>query len=267
MTLLTERRDATLWLTLNRPGVHNALNAELLGRLDDALDEAAADTGVRAIVLTGAGTKAFSAGADLGELAGLPAERAHQVLARGGRIVGRLERSPVPVIAAVGGLALGGGFELALACSFIVAAERASFGLPETGLGLIPGYGGTQRLPRLIGRQAALHAILTGERITADRAYGLGMVAVPPVPREDLDATAERIAATVASRGPHASGRVLEAVASGLDSSLEAGLRLETGLAALCVADPEAAEGIAAFREHRAPAFTTPALTGEEAER
>lgn len=250
--LLSERRGAVLRLTLNRPAVHNALNAELLGLLDGALDTAYADPGVRVIVLAGAGTKAFSAGADLDELAGLPAERAHEVLARGGRTIARLEDSPVPVIAAVGGLALGGGFEVALACSFIVTADQAAFGLPETGLGLMPGYGGTQRLPRLIGRQAALHAILTGQRIPAARAYALGLVATEPVPREDLDAVVDEVAATVAARGPHACGRVLRAVGACSDRS---GLQLETGLAALCVADPEADEGIAAFRERRAPAF------------
>lgn len=253
---LAQRRDGPLLhLVLDRPAVHNALDGALLDALDEALQAAAADPSVRVVTLTGAGRKAFSAGADLDELAGLSAGDARRALGRGQRVLQRVERMPVPVIAAVNGLALGGGFELALACSFVIASTSAAFGLPETGLGLMPGYGGTQRLPRLIGRQPALHLILTGERMGAERAYQLGLVAVPPVSPDELSAAAGEIALRVAARGPQANHRVLEAVSTGIDAPLDTALRLESTLAALAVASSEAAEGIRAFRERRTPSF------------
>jgi len=166
-----------------------------------------------------------------------------------------VERSHVPIIAAVNGVALGGGFELALACSFILASHNASFGLPETGLGLIPGYGGTQRLPELIGRQLALHAILTGQRLSAARAYELGLVALPPVPLEELPAVASEEASRILKRGSNAASMVLELVKPSSQSTDSTGARLETAFAAFAVASDEAAEGISAFREHRTPRF------------
>lgn len=253
--LVQRREGGLLHLVLNRPAVHNALNGALLRALDEVLGAAAADPAVRVVILTGAGGKAFCAGADLDELAGLPAGDAHRELWRGQQVLQRLEQLPVPVIAAVNGLALGGGFELALACSFLMASTSAAFGLPETGLGLIPGYGATQRLPRLIGRPSALHLILTGERMDAARAYQLGVLPVPPVSPEELPAAAGQTAARIAARGPQANRRALEAVTAGMEAPLGAGLRLESSLAALAAASPEAAEGIRAFRDRRAPRF------------
>jgi len=253
--LVAERAGPLLRLELHRPAVHNALNDELLRALGAALHAATADPAVRVVVLAGAGPKAFSAGADLDELAGLSANEARAVLRTGQELLRRLAGMPVPVIAEVGGLALGGGLELALACTFIVASRDARFGFPESGLGLMPGYGGTQRLPRLIGSGPALHLMLTGTRMDADRAYQLGLVAVPPVAAEALRATTDEIARQVASRGPHAVRLILEAVAAGAEASLDTALRLEHTLASLAIASPEGKEGITAFLEHRPPAF------------
>lgn len=244
---------------INRPHVHNALNAALLQRLGDEIGALSTDSNTRAIVLTGTGGKAFSAGADLDELATLGAAAAHAVMSAGQAVIRHIEKSPVPVIAAVNGLALGGGFELVLACSFAVMSRKASLGLPETGLGLIPGYGGTQRLARVVGPAVARHVMLTGSRIVAERAYQLGLAVVPPTEPEELLPIALQIAETVAGRGPQACRAVLEAVDRGMDMPLDAGLALETGLAALAIGGSESSEGVTAFKEKRAPTFTDPA--------
>jgi enoyl-CoA hydratase len=263
--VVVERQGPIATLRINRPSVHNALNAQVLGHLDRALTSLVAD-GVRAVVLTGTGTRAFSAGADLDELAGLSAEQAHEVLARGQEIIARIERSPVPVIAAVNGLALGGGFEIVLACTFAVLADSAQLGLPEAGLGLMPGYGGTQRLARRVGAPVAAHTMLTGERITADRAYALGLTPVPPVPVEEVVDAARDLALRIAARGPRAVRSVLLALRHGADVPLEAGLAFESALAGLVTGGEEAAEGIAAFKARRAPAFdATRNQEGEDA--
>ncbi|HYH28983.1 MAG TPA: enoyl-CoA hydratase/isomerase family protein [Pseudonocardia sp.] len=254
-TVLVERDGPVRTLTIDRAPVHNALNAAVLAELADAITAADADPGTRAVVLTGAGARAFSAGADLDELAGLPVTQAHETLRAGSRTLRLVETSRVPVIAAVGGLALGGGFELALACSFIVASERASFGLPESGLGLIPGYGGTQRLPRLVGRHVANYVMLTGERLDAAAAHACGLLPLPPTPADALRDTAHDLAQRIARRSPAAAAAVLSASVHAGDAPLEAGLALETALAALATGGPDAAEGIAAFREKRSPEF------------
>ncbi|WP_219414229.1 enoyl-CoA hydratase/isomerase family protein [Pseudonocardia nigra] len=252
--LVVDRPGPVATVRIDRPQVHNALNARVLRELDGALAELAADD-VRAIVLTGTGTRAFSAGADLDELAGLSADRAYDVLSAGQTVIARIERSPVPVIAAVNGLALGGGFEVVLACTFAVLAERAELGLPEAGLGLMPGYGGTQRLARRVGHPVAAHAMLTGERIPAERAHTLGLTPVPPVPVEDVVQAARELALRVAARGPRAVRAVLLALRHGADVPLDAGLAFESALAGLVTGGEEAAEGIAAFKARRAPAF------------
>jgi enoyl-CoA hydratase len=239
-------------LTIDRPDRYNALNAAVVGALGDAVVALAADDAVRVLVVTGSGAKAFSAGADLDELAGLSADDAVAVLARGQGVFRSLETCGKPVIAAVNGLALGGGAELALSCTFMLAAENASFGLPESGLGLIPGYGGTQRLPRLLGRHAASYYMLTGERLSAARAYECGMLPLPP--SADVVADALAVAGRIAERSPSASRAILSAVDHGV-GSLDAALAYETALAGLAVASPDAAEGIAAFREKRAAKF------------
>jgi enoyl-CoA hydratase len=241
-------------LTLHRPTVLNALNAAVLDALAQYMERLRHTPKTRAVVITGSGEKAFCAGADLNELAGLDATAAHDVLARGQSVLRAIERAPVPVIAAVNGLALGGGFELVLACTFAVMAEDARLGLPETGLGLMPGFGGTQRLARAIGTARAAHVMLTGHRIDADAAYAQGLTPVPPVDGDVLG-TAVELARQIATRGPRAVRGVLTALRAGTDQGLDSGLALETALAAQLTAGAEAAEGIAAFRDHRAPSF------------
>jgi enoyl-CoA hydratase len=254
----TERRGALTVLTLNRPETHNALNAEMVAVLVAAVEDAAADPAVRAVVLTGAGEKAFSAGADLKELAGMTAGQAHAALAAGQRAFRAVELAPVPVVAAVNGLALGGGLELALAATFPVLSTRASLGLPEAGLGLLPGYGGTQRLPRAVGPRVAAHLMLTGSRLSAERAYALGLSPLPPVEPADLLLAALEVAEQIAAQGPIAVRAVLAALELGRDAPLDAGLAVEAGLAALAVAGEESAEGIGAFLERRPARFADP---------
>lgn len=254
VTVERSRSIATVWI--DRPNVHNALNAELVRRLGDEITRLGAERSTRAVVLTGAGRKAFSAGADLDELARLDAETAHRVMQSAQAVFRGIERSRVPVLAAVNGLALGGGFELALSCAFSVVSSNASFGLPENGLGLIPGYGGTQRLARVVGPAMARYVMLTGQRIDAQRAFELGLAVVPPTEPDDLMPTALDIAGEVAARGPEASAKILEAVDRGMDVQLDSGLALETSLAALAIGGAESTEGIAAFKQRRKPAFS-----------
>lgn len=251
--LLTTRDGLVTTVTINRPEVHNALNAEVLGGIRDAVLDAS--TTSRAVIITASGVKAFSAGADLKELASMSADQAHQTMSDGQDAMREIEQSEIPVIAAVNGLALGGGFELVLAATFAVMSTRAALGLPEASLGLIPGYGGTQRLPRAVGRRIASHLMLTGDRLDADRAYALGITPVPPVEPAELLPTARALADTIAARGPRAVRSILHAVDRGTDSTLEAGLALETGLAALAIAGSESSEGVNAFLERREPQF------------
>ncbi|MFC9355095.1 enoyl-CoA hydratase/isomerase family protein [Rhodococcus sp. NPDC057014] len=251
-----ERAGAVTTLTINRPEAFNALNTDVIAALVNAVTDAATDPAVRAVVLTGTGEKAFSAGADLKELAGMGPDRAREVMSSGQRAFRILEQAPVPIIAAVNGLALGGGFELALASTFPVLSTKASLGLPESGLGLIPGYGGTQRLPRAVGQRVATHLMLTGTRLDAERAYTLGLTPVPLVAPEALMATATGIAEKIAEQGPLAVRSILHALEVGRDAPLDAGLGVETGLAALAVAGEESTEGIGAFLERRPATFT-----------
>jgi enoyl-CoA hydratase len=252
-TLIIERRQHVVSWTLNRPQAMNALNADLLRRLADAAEQAAADAEVRVVVIQGAGERAFCAGADLDELSGLSTVAAHEHLAGGQAVFRAIEQLGKPVIAAVDGYALGGGLELALACTLIVTATGAKLGLPEVRLGLIPGYGGTQRLPRAIGRQAALRMMLTGERIAAEEAYELGLTAQPPVEPERFAEAVEQLAEELAGNGPLAMRFVLQAVAAGADG--DAALAYESTLAAAALSTDDAAEGVRAFREKRAPLF------------
>jgi enoyl-CoA hydratase len=253
--VIVEQDGVIATVRINRPEVHNALNARVLQELDTALAHLAAAGRVRAVVITGTGEKSFSAGADLDELTGLTAERAFEVLSTGQRVLRRIECSPIPVITAVNGLALGGGFELVLASTFAVFAEHATVGLPEAGLGLIPGYGGTQRLSRRVGHPVAAHAMLTGQRITATRAYELGLTPVSPVPADLVVATARKHAEQIAARGPRAVQAILLALRHGADMPLDAGLALESALAGLATGSAEAAEGVAAFKERRPAVF------------
>jgi enoyl-CoA hydratase len=240
---------------INRPAAHNALNRAVLTDLRAALDSVTNKPAVRTVIITGTGEKAFSAGADVAELAGLDGEAAAAVLQFGGEVLQAFASAELPVIAAVNGLALGGGFELVLCATFSILAERAELGLPESALGLMPGYGGTQRLPRLVGDAVAAHIMLTGARLRAERAYQLGLTPVAPVPAGELLSAALEMAERIAVRGPAATRTILRAMRAGREGSLSAGLHLETELAARAVAGRDGQEGIAAFLERRAPSF------------
>ncbi len=251
--VLREQRGRVLLLTINRPDKRNALNAAVRAALLQSLDDAATDRSVGAIVLTGAGDKTFVAGADIAEFT----ER--RVVEQGRVMLARspleaIERLAKPVIAAINGYCLGGGLELAMACDLRVASEGASFGQPEVNLGLIPGGGGTQRLPRLVGLGAALKMVLTGEPIDAHEALRLGLVE-EVVPATDVLSRAIAMAERIASRSPVAVAAAKEATRAALATSLAEGLRVERGLYLLCFASKDKAEGVASFLAKRAPQF------------
>jgi enoyl-CoA hydratase len=249
--ILLEIRETIAVVTLNRPKVLNALNAATLGELDAAIGESAAKKEIRAILLTGAGEKAFAAGADIQELGKVSAAEGYALALRGQQIFDRIENCGKPVIACINGFALGGGCELAMACTFRIASENAKFGQPEVKLGLIPGYGGTQRLPRLIGKGAALKLILTGEIIPALEALRLGLVEEVVAP-EQLLSRAEHLAQAIATVAPLAVERSLAAVHAGYDLPLRQALDLEASLFGLCCASEDKTEGTHAFLEKRA---------------
>jgi enoyl-CoA hydratase len=248
--LRVDLRGGHLLLTLNRPDKLNALNRDVLAALEAALRPVAGDPAVRSVIVTGAGDRAFCAGADLAELRGLGAAGSAATLANGQRIIGLFGSIGVPVIAAVNGFALGGGFEIALASTFVLASTNASFGLPETGLGLIPGYGGTQRLPRLVGRQAAAYLITTGQRWSAEQAYQRGLLAEPPIAADGLLARAEAVAEEIAGRGAFATRTALSLLAAS-ETGMPAGLAHESDAAALAACSDEAAQRVAAFLDRR----------------
>src|SRR5277367_1502078 len=249
--ILFEIREPLAILTLNRPKVLNALNQATFTELEAAFTELAASDRVRAILLTGAGEKAFAAGADIQELATISATEGQRLAARGQRIFDLIENCGKPVIACINGFALGGGCELALACTLRIASSSARLGQPEVKLGIIPGYGGTQRLPRLIGKGAALKMILTGEAIIAAEALRLGLVDEVVEP-DQLLARAEQIAQTIAGMAPLAIRDSIRAVNSGYDLPLASGLELEASLFGLVCSTIDKTEGTQAFLEKRA---------------
>lgn len=253
-TIIYETEDGIAQITLNRPEVLNALNDELLGELDRALAEAAADDSVGVIILTGSGEKAFAAGADIGELAELDAVGAVNLARRGQAITRRMERLGKPVIAAINGFALGGGCELAMACTLRIASESALLGQPEVNLGLIPGYGGTQRLARLVGKGRALDLILTGRNVKADEALAMGLVN-QVVPADSLLDTARKLAGKLKGKAPLALRFATEAIDGGFEMSLDDGLNWEAHLFGLCASTEDMKEGLAAFIDKRKPAF------------
>lgn len=253
-SLLCGIRDGIAEVTVNRPDKLNALNSSLIGELDACMGALARDGAVQAVILTGAGPKAFVAGADIGELADLTAAAAERLARRGQALMDRIENLGKPVVAAVNGFALGGGLELAMACSFRYAADTARLGLPETGLGLIPGYGGTQRLPRLVGRGRALELILSGDMIDAPTALALGLVN-RVVPAAELPEAARAAAAKLTARSPLALRAALQAVGDGLAMPQDGGCRLEAALFGVCGASADAREGCAAFLAKRKPVF------------
>jgi enoyl-CoA hydratase len=252
--LLVETREAVAVVTVNRPKKLNALNGRTLEELDQVFSALASDGEVKGVVVTGAGEKAFVAGADIEELSGLDAEGGRAASERGQRVFGRIEWLGKPVVAAVNGFALGGGCELALSCHVRVASENASFGTPEVKLGLMCGYGGTQRLPRLVGRGRALEMLLTGERVKADEALRLGLVN-KVVPLDGLLAEAQTLVRAMVANGPLALKATLEAVHGGSDRPLTEALEGEAALFGELCASSDAAEGTRAFLEKRAPRF------------
>ncbi|HEX3550885.1 MAG TPA: enoyl-CoA hydratase-related protein [Candidatus Elarobacter sp.] len=254
-TLLVERSESIATITLNRPEVLNALNVRMLDELRAAFAELDADAGVRAVILTGAGSKAFAAGADIGELNALPGAHAGEAQARKGQSLTRaIERMRVPVVAAVNGFALGGGCELAMACDIRVASENARFGQPEVNLGLLPGYGGTQRLTRLVGEGAAMYLCLTGEMLDAAEALRIGLVQ-RVVPLDGLLDEARRVAGLIAAKAPLAIAATKRAVVEGAALDLDDGLALEALLFGQIVTTEDFREGSRAFLDKRKATF------------
>jgi enoyl-CoA hydratase len=255
-TILLERSGAVATVTLNRPAVLNALNLEMLGELSAAFAELDADDSLRAVVVTGAGPKAFAAGADISELNALPNARAGEAQARRGQaLTTAIERMRVPVIAAVNGFALGGGCEIAMACDIRIASENAKFGQPEVNLGILPGYGGTQRLTRLVGEGWAMYLCLTGEMIDAAEALRIGLVQ-KVTPAESLLAEAQRIAALIASKAPLAIDAAKRAIVDGAALTLADGLALEALRFGAAITTGDFREGSSAFLEKRKAQFT-----------
>jgi enoyl-CoA hydratase len=254
-TILLEKRAPLAIITLNRPQVLNALNAALIGELAAAIEVLAADPEIRVILLTGSGPKAFAAGADIAELAALEADTGRAYAARGQAFSRRLETLGKPIIACINGFALGGGCELAMACTLRLAADTAKLGQPEVKLGVIAGFGGTQRLPRLVGRGAALKLLLSGAIISASEALRIGLVD-EVIPAAELMARAEALALEIAANAPLAIERTLLAVDSGLDRSLEDALAEEARHFGQTCATQDKAEGTAAFLAKRPATWT-----------
>ena len=252
--VLYERKGSIAYVTVNRPKVLNALNTPTWTDLHAAFEEAKADASVRGVILTGAGDKAFIAGADIGELANIDAYEAEESSRFGQGVLDLIENLGKPVIAAINGFALGGGCETAMACTIRIAAEQARFGQPEVKLGLLPGGGGTQRLPRLVGKGRALQLILTGETISAQEAYRIGLVN-EVVPAASLIERAEAVLKQILANAPIAVKFSLEAANKGLETSQSQGLALEASFFGICAATADKKEGTAAFLEKRAPQF------------
>lgn len=244
--ILIEHKGHVVQLTINRPEGLNALNREVLQELLDALDKLEGDLTIRALVITGAGERAFVAGADIGEMAELTPKEAQAFSRFGNSVMQKVAHFPVPVIAAVNGFALGGGFELALACDLRIASERARFAFPETGLGITPGFGGTQRLARLAGQMTAYDLILTGRRVKPDEALTLGIIG-EITDAENLVARAWEIAELIAERAPVATREAKRAIREGLDLTLEEGLACEEVCFGRCFQTKDQKNAMGAF--------------------
>jgi enoyl-CoA hydratase len=249
-----EKKGPIAYVTLNRPKVLNALNKATIAELKQVFEDARDDDTIRGVILTGAGDRSFAAGADIAEMANdTPLEAEHKTRA-GQAVTVLIENLGKPVIAAVNGFALGGGCELAMACTLRIAVDTAKFGQPEVKIGIIPGYGGTQRLARLVGRGRALQLILSAGMIDAAEAYRIGLVN-EVVPRGNLLARAEAILNEINANAPQAVKFALEAVGSGLDMTLAEGLALEASFLAICAGTSDLKEGAAAFLEKRTSKF------------
>ncbi|GMU43453.1 MAG: enoyl-CoA hydratase/isomerase family protein [Xanthomonadales bacterium] len=252
--LLVSDQDAVRTITVHRPDKLNALNHATIGELHHAFAAARADAAVRVLVLTGAGPKAFVAGADISEFASATPVQARAFSEAGQQMMRSVETLGKPVIARINGFALGGGMELAMCCHLRIAAESAKLGTPEINLGILPGFGATQRLTRLCGRAAALELCLLGAPITAQRALELGIVN-RVVPAAELDAEVMKVAAQLARSAPHALRAILDAVILGGDMALDQGLSYETHLFAVTASTADMREGTAAFLEKRPAQF------------
>ncbi|HKT69222.1 MAG TPA: enoyl-CoA hydratase-related protein [Terriglobales bacterium] len=252
--ILFEKKNAIAYVTVNRPKVLNALNMATMEELRRAFHGIKQDTEVRVVILTGAGEKAFIAGADISELARNNPVEAKAYTHQGQSVLNLIENCGKPVIACINGFALGGGCEIALACTMRLASETAKFGQPEVKLGIIPGYGGTQRLPRLVGKGLAMQLVLAGEMITAQEAHRIGLVN-EVVTAAELIPRAEAIAQKIIANAPLAVQWAMEAVNKGMEMPLAEGLFLEATLFALCCATEDKKEGTTAFLEKRAAKF------------
>lgn len=252
--VLYEKRGDIAYVTVNRPKVLNALNTPTWADMRAAFEAARDDVEIRGVILTGAGDKAFIAGADISELAKVTAFEAEQSSRFGQGVLDLIENLGKPVVAAINGFALGGGCETAMACTIRIAVESAKFGQPEVKLGLVPGGGGTQRLPRLVGKGRALQLILSGNMIGAQEAYRIGLVN-EVVPAADLIPHAEEILKQIAANAPIAVKLALEATHKGMETNQDQGLLLEASYFGLCAATEDKREGTTAFLEKRAPQF------------
>ncbi len=252
--ILFEVKESITYVTINRPQVLNALNIETVKELSEVFSAIEKDEKVASVILTGAGEKAFVAGADINELAKLDALGGRDFSLNGQRVFNQIENLSKPVIAAINGFALGGGCELALASTLRVAAETAKFGQPEVNLGIIPGYAGTQRLARLVGKGRALEMVLTGNMVSAEEAYRIGLVN-KVAPLSELLNEAKKLAEIIMSKGPVAIRLAMVAINQGLQMSLEQGLQMEASLFGLTCATDDMKEGTSAFLEKRKPAF------------
>jgi len=253
-TLLFEIKDGIAFVTINRPDKLNALNDQVMLELGSAVDRLTTEAEIKGAILTGAGSKSFVAGADIGDLSRQGPFDGKARAQRGQAVLRRLETCGKPVIAAINGFALGGGCELAMACHIRIAGENAKFGQPEVKLGIAPGYGGTQRLPRIVGKGVALQLILTGEMIDAQEAYRIGLVN-KIVPSGDLLAESEKMMRGILAMGPLAIRLAMEAVDQGLEMTLDEGLLLEANHFGLLAATSDMKEGTTAFLEKRAAKF------------
>jgi enoyl-CoA hydratase len=252
--ILLERAGAVAFVTVNRPKVMNALNAQTLRELAAAFDEVEADAGLRCLVVTGAGEKAFVAGADINELAKMQPLQAKDLAFSGQQVFARLEKMTKPSVAMVNGYALGGGCELALACTLRTASATAKLGLPEVSLGILPGYGGTQRLARIAGPGVAREWVLTGDVFTAEEALRIGVVNRVFAPEALREGTLKMVE-TILSRGPVAVRLALETIRRGMNMSQPEGEIIESDMFALAATTSDMREGMAAFLEKRKPAF------------
>jgi len=252
--IIFETKKNIALITINRPKSLNALNSDVLNELFCAFEEVSANQDIHVLILTGSGEKAFVAGADIAELAELNTLQAKHFVLNGHKTMAALQDLPIPVIAAVNGFALGGGLELALSCDFIYASDNAKFGLPEITLGLIPGFGGTQRLSRIIGKNLAKELIFTGKMISAQKALQMGFLNKVVSPDQLMDETF-KTAEAIATKGRVSLNAAKQTINQGLDVDLATGCKIEVDSFALCMASEDAKEGTHAFLEKRKPDF------------